>query len=74
MKTSKKIELWLPPMMSPDQKICENPQKRPKKQRKWAKNTETAKNGQKWNNFLGPNGPFFEPTFSNFSKHLGKIG
>ena len=35
-------------MMSPDQKICENPQKRPKKQRKRAKNTEKAKNGQKW--------------------------
>ena len=58
-------------MMSPDQKMCENP---PKKQRKRAKITETAKNGQKWNIFLGPHGPFFESTFSKFSQNLGKIG
>ena len=31
--------------MSADQKISKKTPKRPKKQRKWAKNTEMAKNG-----------------------------
>ena len=48
--------------------------KKPKKTKKTTKMGQKHRNGQKWNNFLCPNGPFFEPTFSNFLKHSGKIG